>query len=523
MWSEQTGKTKEPRGDGMAVTTFAAIDVGSYELELTIYEISPKKGINQLDRVRKIIGLGRDTYGRGVISHDRVDEMCRLLLKFKEIMAEYQVDGYKAYGTSALREAENREVVLDQIQVRTGIKIEILSNSEQRFLCYKAIAAKENEFNNMIQKGTAIAEVGSGSMQISLFDKDMLVTTQNLKLGALRIYQILSGTGGTDADKYQITQELIDNDIDTFQKLFLKDRNVKNIIATGVCALYLGRGAKSDRQRITAEEFLNFYQDLRILSEAGIAEKYDIPAEYVALIVPGAMVYKKLIDVTGAELLWLPGVRLGDGIAAEYAEQKKLIRFTHDFSGDIIAAARIIAERYRCDKKHSAILEKNVLNLFDSMKKYHGLGKRERLLLQISAILHDCGKYISMRTPGECAYNIILSTEIIGISHKEREIIANVVKYNTLEFDYTADSVTLDKQMRITIAKLTAILKIGNAIDRSHKQKFKNIKVSVRDQQMVITTDSTENIMLEQSLFVPKADFFEEVYGIRPVLRRKKG
>ena len=98
-----------------------------------------------------------------------------------------------------------------------------------------------------------------------------------------------------------------------------------------------------------------------------------------------------------------------------------------------------------------------------------------------------------------------------------------MVKYNTLEFDYTADSVTLDKQMRITIAKLTAILKIGNAIDRSHKQKFKNIKVSVRDQQMVITTDSTENIMLEQSLFVPKADFFEEVYGIRPVLRRKKG
>ena len=154
MWSEQTGKTKEPRGDGMAVTTFAAIDVGSYELELTIYEISPKKGINQLDRVRKIIGLGRDTYGRGVISHERVDEMCRLLLKFKEIMSEYQVDGYKAYGTSALREAENREVVLDQIQVRTGIKIEILSNSEQRFLCYKAIAAKENEFNNKIGRAS---------------------------------------------------------------------------------------------------------------------------------------------------------------------------------------------------------------------------------------------------------------------------------------------------------------------------------------------------------------------------------
>ena len=92
----------------MAVTTFAAIDVGSYELELTIYEISPKKGIIQLDRLRKVIGLGKDTYDRGIISYDRVDEMCKLLHRFKAVMAEYQVDDYRACGTSAIREAENR-------------------------------------------------------------------------------------------------------------------------------------------------------------------------------------------------------------------------------------------------------------------------------------------------------------------------------------------------------------------------------------------------------------------------------
>ena len=507
----------------MAVATFAAIDVGSYELELTIYEISPKKGISQLDRVRKVIGLGKDTYDRGIISYDRVDEMCRLLTRFKTVMAEYQVEDYRACGTSAIREAANREVVLDQIRVRTGIDIDILSNSEQRFLCYKAIAAKENEFNNIIQKGTAIAEVGSGSMQISLFDKDALVTTQNLRLGALRIHQVLEKVGGTDVDRRQLTQEFIDNDIDTFRKFFLKDRNVKNIIATGVCATYLGRIGAEDKQHITAEEFGRFYQDLRVLSEEKAADKYDIPMEFLPLIVPGAMVYKRLLEVTGAELLWLPGVRLGDGLAAEYAEQKKLIRFAHDFSKDILAAARNIAKRYMGDKEHSAILEKNVLSVFDGIKKYHGLGKRERLLLQISAILHDCGKYISIRTPGECAYNIIMSTEIIGVSHREREIIANVVKYNTVPFDYQADSAALDKDMRITIAKLTAILRVCNAMDRSHKQKFKDIKVSVKEQQMFITTDSSENILLEQSLFTQKADFFEEVYGIRPVLKKKKG
>ena len=60
-------------------------------------------------------------------------------------------------------------------------------------------------------------------------------------------------------------------------------------------------------------------------------------------------------------------------------------------------------------------------------------------------------------------------------------------------------------------------------MDRSHKQKFKNVRVSVKDQQMFLTTDSDENIMLEESQFRQKADFFEEVYGIRPVLKKKKG
>ena len=55
------------------------------------------------------------------------------------------------------------------------------------------------------------------------------------------------------------------------------------------------------------------------------------------------------------------------------------------------------------------------LDIFDSMKKVHGMGSRERLLLQISALLHDCGKYISMGNVAECSYQIIMSTDIIGL------------------------------------------------------------------------------------------------------------
>ena len=124
----------------MAGRIFAAIDIGSFELELGIYEISSGSGIRKVDHVRYALPLGSDTYRTGVISYQRVEEMCGVLADFVRIAEGYRADERRAYATSALREARNNRIVLDQIRVRTGLKVKIISNSEQRFLTYKAIA-----------------------------------------------------------------------------------------------------------------------------------------------------------------------------------------------------------------------------------------------------------------------------------------------------------------------------------------------------------------------------------------------
>lgn len=223
-------------------------------------------------------------------------------------------------------------------------------------------------------------------------------------------------------------------------------------------------------------------------------------------------------------MVWIPDINICDGVIADLADQKKLIHLEHDFSSDIIMAAVNISKRYMGSKSHGLLMQNNATKIFDSMKQYHGMGKRERLLLQISAVLHDCGKYISMSAPGNCAYDIIMSTEIIGLSHTEREMVANIVRYNTLAFPpYDRFDGKMSEAQYMTVMKLTAILRIANAMDRSHKQKFKNIKTSVKNQLLTITTESIEDISLERVLFKEKADFFEEVFGIRPVLKQKKG
>ena len=103
------------------------------------------------------------------------------------------MDAYRAVASSALREAQNSLFIIGKIRQLTGLEVTILSNSEQRFLGYKALATMETDFNKIIEKGTAIIDLDGGSTQVSLFDKDALVTTQNLRMGSVRIRERLSG------------------------------------------------------------------------------------------------------------------------------------------------------------------------------------------------------------------------------------------------------------------------------------------------------------------------------------------
>ena len=510
------------------IRTFAAIDVGSYELAMKVFEFNGKGNMRQIDCLKHKIDLGTDTYAAGKISYERVDELCQVLREFVRIMKSYKVENYRAYGTSAIRETENTAIILDQIEQRTGIRIEVLSNSEQRFLHYKSIASRGENFNRIIEKGTAIVDIGGGSIQVSLFDKDSLVATQNMKLGVLRLREQLHHLNVKPVKEEELISEIVNAQLSVFKKLYLKDRQIQNII---VVDDYLSAWVK--KKSVEGEDSFSvadvaayeaLMKMLRTKSKAQMASVLGMPDEKAQLLFISAVLMKCAIKVMQAEKIWAPGVTLCDGIAYDYAQKNRMITSCHDFEQDIIACARNISKRYMGSKRRGDTLEAITLIIYDSMRKIHGLSKRERLLLRIAAFLHDCGKYISMVDLAECSYQIIMATEIIGLSHKEREIIANVVKFNHSEFVYYHElqSKSIDRQAYLVMAKLTAILRVANGLDRSHKEKFTDIRAAVKDNTLTITVDTQEDITLEKGLFDNRAAFFEEVFSVRPVIKQKR-
>ena len=511
----------------MKVTTFAAIEIASYEVSMKIYALSPKT-MKEINYIRHRMELGKEAYRMGKISNDRIDELCSVLLDFKRIMKEFGVTEYRACATSVIRELENRSLILDRIFVKTGINIEVLSNSELRYLSYKSIASQEKDFDKIIQKGTAIIDVGGGSIQISLFDKDCLVSTQNIRIGTNRLKERLSNVFEQSSHFEQVVEEIANNALKTYRKLYLKERKIENIILIGDYSPYISRyvnAAHAESHAMSAEEYHAFYKEMLSKNPQEMLNTLGIPAENEALILTTLVVYRKLIEETEAKEIWMPSLNLCDGLTYDYAEKNKILKSAHDFENDIIVSAKNMGKRYQSNKNHVNVMVSLALTIFDQTKSLHGMQKRDRLLLQIAVLLHDCGKFISMSHSAECSYNIIMASEIIGLSHAEREIVANIVRYNSLDvpsFEEFSVSSALNREQYIKVCKLAAILRISNAMDRSHKQKIQEIRVNLKDTKMILTVDTLEDITLEQGLLREKAEFFEDVFGITPVLRRKK-
>ena len=493
---------------------FAAIDVGSFELELGIYEISTKSGIKRIDYVKHTIALGSDTYKYGKISYEMIDELCEVLSDFKNIMESYKVGAYRAYATSAMREASNNMQVLDQIKVRAGIDISIISNSEQRFISYMSIDSKGELFEKYIKNGTAIADVGFGSMQLTLYDNGGIQSTQNLSLGVLRLREMVDEIDNVTEKKHNVLTELIDNELNTFKKIYLKNKKVRTIIGIGEPLMYVFKymDNTSGDMIIDYDRFIALFDKIRGKSVEEIENILGVSNNHAKMILPSVLIFQRIFDLFNANEVWMPGTLLIDGIAAEFAKKTGIINNGHNFEEDIIASSKNLAKRYRGHSKHTTMVEKITLCIFDAIREVSGLKERDRLLVQIAAILHNIGKFINMKNSDIATYNIISTGEIIGISHDERMLVAEMSNIDTEENIYN--------KRDIKLAKLSAILQIANALDRSHKQKIKDFSLELVDNQLILEIKYMDDLSLEILSFNSHRNFFREIFGVEFILKQ---
>ena len=506
----------------MALKRFASIDVGSFEIELGIYELGAGGGIRLVDNLRHVIALGSDSYRDGEISFPLVQELIAVLKDFTRVIAEYRCTAYRAIATSALREAANSAIVLDQIKTRTGLDVQILSNTEQRMLVLKALAACGERFETLVQEGAAVVEVGFGSMQVSLYEAGKMRSTQNLRLGALRLRDTLQQLNSARDDRECILQETVAHELEIYENLHLLGRKVKHMIAIGdpIRVLYdkIMRARNRDPE---AENFADrerveeLYRYVVERTDAELEETLDINPAATGVLLPAAVLYQRMAETVGAEMVWFPGTRLIDGLAAEYAVSNALMHRGHDFDADILAAVQEIAARYGEGTVHRAYTVKTALQIFDALKKAQGFTARDRILLEIGATLHHCGRYLNMGNASGSSADIIRATEIVGLSKAEHALIVQILRNEEEVFER--------RELPLKAAKFAAVIRLASALDRSAKQKAGEYRVRLKeDGTLLFTTAYGGDMTLERLSFLQCTPSFSNVFGIRPEFRQRR-
>ena len=202
---------------------------------------------------------------------------------------------------------------------RTGVKLDVLSNSEQRFLDYKSIASRGG-FEKIIEKGTLVLDIGGGSIQMSLFDKDKLSATQNMRLGVLRLQEKMSRLNVRPSENGPLLEELLEAQLSVFRKMYLKDRVIENIIVVDdyISALILGKlGKVAGSGYLDRDSMASYMNYLHDHTDMEIVRYFDTPEENVPLLRISSAIVRQVALMTDAKMIWAPGVSLCDGMVYE--------------------------------------------------------------------------------------------------------------------------------------------------------------------------------------------------------------
>jgi exopolyphosphatase/guanosine-5'-triphosphate,3'-diphosphate pyrophosphatase len=162
------------------------------------------------------------------------------------------------------------------------------------------------------------------------------------------------------------------------------------------------------------------------------------------------------------------------------------------------------------------------MRIFDAFQDDHGLSPRDRLLLQVAALLHDIGIYISLRAHHKHSQYVLASSQIFGLSNDETAIVGNIARYHRRAPPQKSHLpyVALDRQDRVIVNKLAAMLRVANALDAEHLQKVTALRVHRSERSWILEIDGAGDLTMELLAAASRADMFKDTFGQELVIRR---
>ncbi len=408
----------------------AVIDMGSNSFRLVVFQYEPDSWWSLADEIREATRVSAGMGEKAVLQPEPMDRALHTAAVFSSFLRVSGVECVDAVATSAIRDAANRDELLDAIRERTGFEVRVLSGEEEAWYGYLAIA------NSLtITDGFGI-DLGGGSVQLMRIADRRLEEAESLRLGSVRVSEAFLEGKKTTGKQIKALRKHVACTLSEFE--WWERGEGQRLAGIGGAIRNLATAAQKrlELPDVDVQGFLLTRDVLEELIERlaskPVAKRGSvggIKPDRGDVILGGALVLAGAMEHGGFDALEVIEAGLREGVFFERLLEDRDPPLLEDVRRESVIN---LAHRFRTDDEHVEHVARLSLEMFDALEEadLHELGDWERELLWAACMLHDIGVTIDYDDHHRHSHYLILSAGLPGFDPRELALIALIARWH---------------------------------------------------------------------------------------------
>lgn len=503
----------------------AVIDIGATSVRMAIAEINPEGEVELLESLTQAVSLGKDVFIDGSIDPQTTEDCVRVLNVYRRKLDEYQIsdpDCIRVVATSAVREARNRLAFLDRIYIGTGLEVEPFDEAELHRVTFLGIQSHLNRPPLERDGQVLVCEVGGGSTEALVVRDETVTFSQTFRLGALRLRRTLEAYHTPSRKLRSVMEAQIGRTAIHLRAHIDKNRPLTMLAMGGdlrfAVAQLVADWNPETPAVLALEDLDRLIEHVVDRSVDELVNEYHLSFPAAETLTPALLVYAHIARSVGVNEILVANVNLRDGLLLEMASREA---WANEFSIQIVRAALELGRKFHFDETHGKHVADLCGSLFRQTQAIHGLDARFELLLYIAALLHEIGMYVSHRSLHKHSMYLIRNSDLFGLGKRDLLLVALVARYHRRALPQPTHEgySDLNREGRVAIAKMSALLRIAKALDDARSQSIGEFTCRTNSKQLIIEVPRVDDLSLEKIAIQQNSSLFEQNFGKRVVLR----
>jgi exopolyphosphatase/guanosine-5'-triphosphate,3'-diphosphate pyrophosphatase len=510
-------KHTHPPADPASLLT--ALHIGASSVSIIIAERDAEGNLTPIDFLEQPAPLAQDVFGGNVVSNATTERIVSIIRGYQETLSEMGLDPHnltRSVATNVLHEATNHEAVLNRIRIACGLPVSMIDDGEMTRLIYLKTRRRLQHLPAMTRRTALVVHVGPGNTRALLFREGLITRYTSYRMGTHRTREAVEASHAEGPALLRVIREHASGNLAQFRFDF-SDVPIDGIILIGYEIQSVSSFLTKNNEACSLKDFRKFTAETAILSDLGTVKRFQLDYQTAEALIPALEINLAIAEALGMKEVHIPSSEYEQGLLHDLLVSREM---SGSFASEVLRSARILAERYQSDPGHGEHVGKLCAHFLTNLQDLHHLTEHDALLLQVAAILHEVGTYVSPRAHHKHSEYIILNSEIFGLDRLDVTIVALVSRYHRHSgprLDHPSYA-ALSTDDRIRVCKLAAILRVADALERTHAQRISKIEILLTHDKLRIRLPGLEDAAIERLAMDSKADLFEQVFGLAVVI-----